>query len=407
MRIGVSRSAILVGRCFGYMLEVNSLVIGGKRAARRAYGLDELALAPGMIAVDPDDCDISLSIGSLQLDIPFFASAMDGSTDVPMAIAMSKLGGIAVLNGEGLQTRYEDAHAQIEKLVREPSESVVPLIQSLYKENVKPELIKRRVQEIKSGGGKAVLSFTPLGIHHAQVAVEAGADAIVIQSSATTAKFKSSKGSDFDLSQICAQTKVPVIIGNCCSYEGSLSLMEAGAGAILVGVGPGAACTTRRVLGLGVPQGTAIADSAAAREDYFEKTGRYVPVIADGGLRNGGDVCKAIACGADGVMMGQPFASTTEAPGEGYHWGMATSSVGLPRGTRIKVGQKSSLQQLMVGPATTDDGTMNFVGALKLGMGSCGVLTLRQMHSVDLLIAPALQTEGKHQQFVQKVGQGK
>jgi len=383
------------------------LLIGGKREARRAYGLDELALAPGIIAVDPEDCDIKLPIGSLELDIPFLASAMDGAVDVPMAIAMSKLGGIAVLNGEGLQTRYEDPHAQIQKLVNEPGESVVPTIQALYREPVKPELIAKRVKEIKDGGGKAVLSFTPLGIHHAQTAIDAGADAIVIQSSATTAKFKSSKGSDFDLSQICAQSKVPVIIGNCCSYDGTLSLMEAGASAVLVGVGPGAACTTRRVLGLGVPQGTAIADSAAAREDYFAKTGRYVPVIADGGLRNGGDVCKAIACGADGVMMGQPFASTLEAPGGGYHWGMATSSAGLPRGTRIAVGQKCSLNQLMIGPATTDDGTMNFVGALKLGMGSCGVVTLREMHSVDLLIAPALQTEGKRQQFDQKVGQGK
>lgn len=383
------------------------MVIGGKREARRAYGLDELALAPGIVAVDPEDCDISLKIGSLQLDIPFMASAMDGAVDVALAIAMSKLGGVAVLNGEGLQTRYKDPHAQIEKLISEPGDSVVPMIQSLYRESVQPELIKQRVREIKDGGGKAVLSFTPLGIDHARVAVEAGADAIVIQSSATTAKFRSSKGSDFNLAQICDQTEVPVIIGNCCSYDGALSLMEAGASAILVGVGPGAACTTRRVLGLGVPQGTAIADSAAARESYFERSGRYVPVIADGGLRNGGDVCKAIACGADGLMMGQPFASTLEAPGGGYHWGMATSSAGLPRGTRIKVGQKCSLEQLMRGPATTDDGTMNFVGALKLGMGSCGVLTLRDMHSVDLLIAPALQTEGKRQQFDQKVGQGK
>jgi IMP dehydrogenase len=383
------------------------LLIGGKREARRAYGLDELALAPGITAVDPDDADITLKIGSLHLDIPFLASAMDGAVDVPLAISMSRLGGVAVLNGEGLQTRYDDPHAQIEKLIGEPSESVVPLIQNLYREPVQSALIARRVKEIKDGGGKAVLSFTPLGVNHAKVAIEAGADAIVIQSSATTAKFKSSKGSDFDLSQICAQSSVPVIIGNCCSYDGALSLMEAGAAAILVGVGPGAACTTRRVLGLGVPQGTAVADSAAAREDYLEKTGRYVPVIADGGLRNGGDICKAIACGADGLMMGQPIASTHEAPGQGYHWGMATSSAGLPRGTRIKVGQKCSLEQLLLGPATTDDGTMNFVGALKLGMGSCGVLTLREMHHVDLLIAPALQTEGKRQQFDQKVGQGK
>ncbi|HEX8834619.1 MAG TPA: IMP dehydrogenase, partial [Abditibacteriaceae bacterium] len=289
------------------------MLIGGKREARRAYGLDELALAPGLTAVDPGDVDIALQIGSLRLEIPFLASAMDGAVDVKLAVEMSRLGGLAVLNGEGLQTRYEDPDKQIARLINEPVESVIPLIQKLYQEPVKKELIAQRVKEIKAAGGVAALSFTPLGIHFAATAIEAGADAIVIQSSATTAKFKSSKGSDFDLADICRQSSVPVIIGNCCNYEGALSIMEAGAAAILVGVGPGAACTTRRVLGLGVPQGTAIADSAAARDDYFEKTGRYVPVIADGGLRNGGDVCKAVACGADGLMMGQPIAGTNDA----------------------------------------------------------------------------------------------
>lgn len=383
------------------------MLIGGKREVRRAYGLDELALAPGLTAVDPDDIDITLRIGDLVFDIPFLASAMDGAVDVPMCVRMDKLGGLAVLNGEGLQTRSDDPHAQIEKIVNAPVEDVVPLIQSLYREPVREELIRRRVQEIKAGGGRAVLSFTPLGVHLIPAAVEAGADAIVIQSSATTAKFKSSKNSSFDLAEICAKISVPVIIGNCCNYEGTMALMEAGAAAVLVGVGPGAACTTRRVIGVGVPQGTAIADAAAARDDYFEKTGRRVAVIADGGLRNGGDVCKAIACGADGVMMGQPIASTVEAPGGGYHWGMATSSAGLPRGTRIKVGQSTHLEQVMIGPATRDDGTMNFVGALKLGMGTCGALTIPEMHQAELLIAPALQTEGKRQQFDQKVGQGK
>ncbi len=381
--------------------------IGGRRTARRAYGLDELALAPGVTAVDPNDADISLQIGDLRFEIPFLASAMDGAVDVNLAVEMDKVGGLAVLNGEGLFTRYEDAEARISQIIEEPVETVIPLIQKLYQEPVKPELVARRVKEIKAQGARAILSFTPLGIHLSKVAVEAGADAIVIQSSTTTATYKSSKGSDFDLSEICASAGVPVIIGNCCNYEGTLSLMEAGAAAVLVGVGPGAACTTRRVLGLGVPQGTAIADAAAAREDYEKKSGRYVPVIADGGLRNGGDVCKAIACGADGAMMGQPIASSANAPGRGFHWGMATSSVGLPRGTRIKVGRGASLQQIFHGPATRDDGTMNFVGALKLGMGSCGVTTIREMQTVDILIAPALQTEGKRQQFDQHVGQGK
>ncbi|HEX8550461.1 MAG TPA: GuaB3 family IMP dehydrogenase-related protein [Abditibacteriaceae bacterium] len=383
------------------------LLIGGKREVRRAYGLDELALAPGLTAVDPEDIDISLQIGNLTFDIPFLASAMDGAVDVAMCIRVGKMGGLAVLNGEGLQTRSEDPHAQIRQIVEAPTEGVVPLIQSLYRAPVREDLIAQRIEEIKAGGGRAVLSFTPLGAKFIPAAVEAGADAIVIQSSATTAKFKSSKGSDFDLAEIIAKTPVPVIIGNCCNYQGAYSIMEAGAAAILVGVGPGAACTTRRVIGVGVPQGTAIADSAAARDDYFEKTGRRVAVIADGGLRNGGDVCKAIACGADGVMMGQPFASSHEAPGGGYHWGMATSSAGLPRGTRIKVGQNNTVEQVLLGPATRDDGTMNLVGALKLGMGTCGALNIEEMQHAELLIAPALQTEGKKQQFEQHVGQGK
>lgn len=383
------------------------MLIGGKREARRAYGLDELALAPGLIAVDPEDADIKLNIGSLTLDIPFLASAMDGAVDPRLATEMSRLGGLAVMNGEGLQTRYEDADAQIARVIAEPVETVVPLIQSLYREPVKAELVAKRVKEIKDAGGKAVLSFTPLGVKFINVAVEAGADAIVIQSTVTTVEFKSSKGSDWDLAKICADCPIPVIVGNSVTYDGTLSLMEAGATAVLVGVGPGAACTTRRVLGLGVPQATAVADSAAARDDYYEKSGRYVPIIADGGLRTGGDVCKAIACGADGVMMGQPIAGTNEAPGQGYHWGMATSSIGLPRGTRIKVGKLASLEQILHGPATKDDGTMNFAGALKLGMASCGALTIKEMQNAELLIAPALQTEGKRHQTDQHVGMGK
>ena len=383
------------------------MLIGGKREARRAYGLDELALAPGTIAVDPADAQIALEIGALRFEIPILASAMDGAVDVGMAITMGRLGGLAVLNGEGLQTRYENPQGIIAQIVAEPMESVIPLIQKLYREPVKEELIARRVREIKDGGGVASLSFTPLGVKYVAIAVEAGADAIVIQSSATTAKFQSSKGSDFDLSEICGKCPVPVIIGNCCTYDGALTIMEAGAAAVLVGVGPGAACTTRRVLGLGVPQGTAIADCAAARDDYHAKSKRYVPIIADGGLRTGGDVCKAIACGADGVMMGQPIASTHEAPGHGHHWGMATSSAGLPRGTRIKVGQSATLEQVLFGPATSDNGTMNFIGALKLGMGTCGASSIKEMQQVEILVAPSLQTEGKRQQFDQHVGQGK
>lgn len=382
------------------------MTIGGKREARRAYGLDELALAPGTVNIDPDDIEIGLQIGNLSFDIPFLASAMDGAVDPRVAIEMSRLGGLAVMNGEGLQTRYEDADGAIEKIISEPVETVIPLIQQMYREPVKPELIAKRVKQIKEGGGKAVLSFTPMGARNAEVAVEAGADAIVIATTVTTVEFRSSKHKTIDLAKFCKESNVPVIVGNAVSYDGVMSLMEAGAACVLVGVGPGAACTTRRVLGLGVPQATAVADSAAARDDYFAKTGRYVPIIADGGLRTGGDVCKAIACGADGLMMGQPIASSKEAPGKGHHWGMATSSANLPRGTRIKVGQKASLEQILFGPATKDDGTLNFVGALKLGMGSVGAATIKEMQQVEILIAPTLATEGKRDQFAQHVGQG-
>ncbi len=382
------------------------MIIGGKREARRAYGLDELALAPGTVNIDPDDIQIGLQIGDLNFQIPFLASAMDGAVDVRVACELSRLGALGVMNGEGLQTRYEDANAAIAEIIAEPVETVVPLIQKMYREPVKPELIARRVEEIKAGGGKAVLSFTPVGSQNACVAIEAGADAIVIATTVTTLEFRSSKHTSIDLPKFCREAGVPVIVGNAVTYEGVKQLMEAGAACVLIGVGPGAACTTRRVLGLGVPQATAVTDSAQARDDYFEKSGRYVPIIADGGLRTGGDVCKAIACGADGVMMGQPIASSFEAPGKGHHWGMATSSANLPRGTRVKVGQKASLEQILFGPATTDNGTLNFVGALKLGMGSCGAATMREMQSVEIMIAPTLPTEGKRDQFAQKVGQG-
>ncbi|MBV9865908.1 MAG: GuaB3 family IMP dehydrogenase-related protein [Abitibacteriaceae bacterium] len=382
------------------------MLIGGKREARRTYGLDELALAAGLVNIDPDDTDIALQIGGLKLDIPILASAMDGAVDVRVAIEMSRLGGVAVLNGEGLQTRYENPDEVITQIVSEPVETVVPLIQKLYREPVREELVARRIQQIKEAGGRAVLSFTPLAARLAHVAMEAGVDAVVVQSTVTTLEYRSSKGSSVDLKKLCAEARVPVIIGNSVTYAGTLVLMEAGASAILVGVGPGAACTTRRVIGVGVPQASAVADAAAARDDYQAKSGRYVPIIADGGLRTGGDVCKVIACGADGVMMGQPIARSQEAPGHGYHWGMATSSAGLPRGTRIKVGQGTSLEQVLFGPATKDDGTLNFVGALKLGMGTCGAATIKEMQQVELLIAPTLQSEGKRQQIDQHVGQG-
>ncbi len=382
--------------------------IGIGRKARRAYSLDEIALVPAPLAVDPDDVDVSLTIGVLTLTIPVLASAMDAVVDVKVALEMSRLGGLAVLNLEGLHARYDDPTPVLDRIISAPKENAVRVLQEAYREPVKTELIRQRVREVKRKGGRLGVSATPAkAMELLPIALDEGADVAVIQSTVTTVRFLSSTKAPLPWERIRQAISVPLIVGNCVSYEAAWELMEAGADAVLVGVGPGAACTTRQVVGVGVPQATAIVDVAAARNEFHRLTGKYVAVIADGGMRTGADITKAIACGADGVMIGSPIASVLEAPGRGYHWGMATPHPGLPRGTRIFVGQEAPLETLLLGPATKDDGTLNLIGALKNGMGMCGARNIRQMHRCQIVIAPVIGTEGKRLQREQGVGQGR
>ncbi len=383
------------------------ILLGGHKWARRSYGFDEVSVACGSTTTDPDDTDTSFSLGPFDFRIPILASAMDGAVSPSVCQLMGRLGGLAVLNLEGLFTRHADYQAQLDRVIGASQDEVVPLLQSLYREPVKPDLAAERVREIKADGTVSAASVTPAAFATAGKAVlEAGLDMLVIQSTVTSAHHLSQKGSAVGIADICRNSGVPVVVGNVVTYEGAYALMEAGAAAILVGIGPGAACTTRRVCGVGVPQVTAVADAAAARDDFYSLTGRRVAVIADGGMRTGGDVVKAIAAGSDAVMIGSPIAACAEAPGRGWHWGMATAHQGLPRGTRIRVGELGPLEQILYGPAKSDDGTMNFIGALKVAMGYCGKRTIREMQTADLVVAPAIPTEGKAQQRAQKVGQG-
>lgn len=383
--------------------------IGRGKAARRAYGIDEIALVPGPRTLDPSLPDTRWTLGGIEREIPIIASAMDGVVDVKMAIALSDLGALGVLNLEGIQTRYEDPNPVLDQIASVDKTEFVTLMQRLYAEPIKPELIKRRVQEIKQGGGIAAVSATPAGAaRFGTVVAEAGADLFFIQATVvSTAHLSPESITPLDLEQFCREMPIPVILGNCVTYEVALNLMKAGASGILVGIGPGAACTSRGVLGVGIPQATAVADCAAARDDFQRETGKYVSIIADGGLITGGDICKCIACGADGVMIGSPFARAAEAPGRGYHWGMATPSPVLPRGTRIKVGTTGTLEQILRGPAQLDDGTHNLLGALQTSMGTLGAKDIREMQQVEVVIAPSLLTEGKVYQKAQQLGMGK
>ncbi|MBW4551385.1 MAG: GuaB3 family IMP dehydrogenase-related protein [Aphanocapsa sp. GSE-SYN-MK-11-07L] len=383
--------------------------IGRNKTARRAYGIDEIALVPGRRTLDPQLANTGWQIGNIEREIPIIASAMDGVVDVKVAARLSQLGALGVLNLEGVQTRYADPEPVLDQIAAVDVQGFVPLMQSIYAEPVKPELIRQRIQEIKAAGGIAAVSATPAAASRCGHAVaEAGADLLFIQATVvSTAHLSPDAVTPLDLAQFCREMPMPVILGNCVTYEVTLSLMKAGAAAVLVGIGPGAACTSRGVLGVGVPQATAIADCAAARDQYLLETGQYVPIIADGGLITGGDVCKCIACGADAVMMGSPFARAAEAPGRGYHWGMATPSPVLPRGTRIRVGTTGTLEQILRGPAQLDDGTHNFLGALQTSMGTLGAKDIREMQQVEVVIAPSLLTEGKVYQKAQKLGMGK
>lgn len=382
--------------------------IGINRRARRCYGFDEVALVPGDKTVNPKEVDTGFEIAGKKFKVPILAAAMDGVVDAKFASEMSKLGGIAVLNLDGLQCRFENADEVLEKISKASPQEATALIQTVYTTPIKEKLIAKRVKEIKKKKGTAVVSCIPTYAEKfSKIAVGAGADIFVIQSTVTTTKHVSSEYKSLDLAKFCKNTKIPVILGNCVTYETTLELMYTGAAGLLIGVGPGAACTTRGVLGIGVPQVTATVDAAAARDYYFKRTGRYVPIITDGGMNRGGDICKAFAAGADAVMIGSSFARAKEAPGRGYHWGMATSHVNLPRGTRIYVGTTGSLKEILFGPARVDDGSQNLIGALMTSMGSLGASNIKQMHDVEIIIAPSIQTEGKIFQVGQRVGMGK
>ena len=386
--------------------------IGRNRKARVTYGFDEIALVPGEVTVNPAEVDTSFQIpkpdgSSIQLSIPILASAMDGVTDVKFCIEMGKLGGLGVINLEGIQTRYEDPAEVLEKITKADKEEVTELIQKAYLEPIKPKLITKRIQELKSAGVLAAVSSIPQKAEeYGRLAQEAGADVFIVQSTVSTVRHISTQYKLFSLAHFCKEMKIPVIIGNAVTYNVTLELMECGVAGVLVGVGPGAACTSRGVLGLGVPQVTATVDCAAARDYHHKKTGKYVPIITDGGMSKGGDVCKALACGSDAVMVGSAFARAKEAPGKGNHWGMATPHANLPRGTRIKVGVTGSLKQILFGPATVDDGSQNLVGAITTCMGNVGAATIREFQETEIIIAPSIKTEGKLFQTVQSVGMG-
>jgi IMP dehydrogenase len=386
-----------------------NIEIGRGKSARRAYGIDEIALVPGQRTLDPSLADTGWQIGGIDREIPIIASAMDGVVDVRMAVLLSELGAMGVLNLEGIYTRYTDPQPILERIASVGNHEFVSLMQQLYAEPIKPELIEQRIKEIKAAGGIAAVSTTPAGASkYGSIVAAAGADIFFVQATVVSTAFLSPESiTSLDLTQFCQEMPIPVILGNCVTYEVALNLMKTGAAGILVGIGPGAACTSRGVLGVGVPQATAVADCAAARDDYYRETGKYVSVIADGGLITGGDICKCIACGADGVMIGSPFARAAEAPGRGFHWGMATPSPVLPRGTRIRVGTTGTLEQILRGPAQLDDGTHNLQGALKTSMGTLGAKDIKEMQQVEVVIAPSLLTEGKVYQKAQQLGMGK
>lgn len=376
----------------------------------RAYGFDEIALAPSDITVDEFDVNIGVTIAGIDLKIPIIASAMDSVCSPSMAIALGKLGATGVLNLEGVHTRYESPESILKEIASVSNNDYVTTMQTAYqKETIKDHLVERCIQTIKSGGEHAIVSSTPQRAEHlGPLAAAAGADAFIIQSTVISKYFYSSDSKKkLDIEKFCASMPIPVLIGNTANYDATKSLLSTGVSGIFVGIGPGAACTTRGVLGIGVPMATCITDTAKARNDYFEETGHYISIIADGGIINSGDICKAIACGADAVMIGSPLARAHEAPGLGFHWGMATPNALLPRGARIEVGSIADLKTILLGPSSSDDGSLNLAGALSTGMATLGAKSIAEMHAVKKLIAPSLQTEGKLYQKTQKLGMGK
>jgi IMP dehydrogenase len=383
--------------------------IGRGKKGRRAYGFDDIAIVPSRRTRDPDDIDITWTLGPYRFELPLLAAAMDGVVSPQTAGIVGKLGGLAVLNLEGIWTRYEDPEAELERIAGQPSELATSEMQRIYREPIKEELIARRIGEIKDQGVVAAASLTPQRVRgYYETALEAGLDILVIQGTVISAEHVSTDESrpPLNLKEFIREVPVPVVVGGCASYATGLHLMRTGAVGVLVGVGPGAACTTRGVLGIGVPQATAIADVAAARSQHMLETGDYVEVIADGGMRNGGDVAKAIACGADAVMIGSPLARAYEAPGRGYHWGMATFHPILPRGARVNTTQNGTMEQILLGPAHENDGTFNLMGSLRTSMATTGYEDIRDFQRAEVMVAPSLQTEGKQLQRDQAIGMG-
>src|SRR5829696_4306972 len=381
--------------------------IGRGEKARRAYGFDDVAIVPSRRTRDPDDVDISWTLGPYRFELPLLASALDGVVSPHTAGLIGKLGGLAVLNLEGIFCRYDDVDAQLERIASLDRDEATREMQEIYREPVKPELIAQRIREIKEQGVVVAASLTPQRVRdNYEIALEAGLDILVIQGTVVSAEHVSTVAEPLNLKEFIQEVPVPVVVGGCASYHTGLHLMRTGAAGVLVGVGPGAICTTRGVLGIGVPQATAIADVAAARSQHMLETGDFVRVIADGGMRTGGDVAKAIACGADAVMIGSPLAKAAESPGRGYNWGMATFHPTLPRGTRVATPATGTLEEIITGPARENDGTFNLMGGLRTSMATCGYRDIAEFNRAELMVAPALQTEGKHLQRDQQVGMG-
>ena len=370
------------------------------RELRRVYGFDEVAIAPGSVTVNPEMVNTEFSVGNVTTDIPVLGSAMDAVASPAFAGEMHQQGALSVMNLEGVQTRYDNPQESIEEIAAASRENVTTVMQRVYSEPIKESLIGERVEEIKKTGAYCAVSITPAFTKKfGPLAVEAGADMLVVQSTVTTARHSSTSTKGLQFPQLLEMVNVPVLVGNCVGYDVATEIMETGIHGLLVGVGPGAACTTREVTGVGVPQVTATMDCAQARDDYFNSSGRYVPIITDGGIRTGGELCKAIASGADAVMIGTPLAQSVEAPAKGYNWGMASPHPALPRGTRVEVGTKGTLEQLFFGPSSVSNGTQNLIGALKACMGMVGAMNVKEMHSAEIVIAPSIKTEGKHYQL--------
>ncbi len=391
------------GFWYSYSLNMNNETATPQfKPLRRAYGFDEVAIVPGDVTINPEQTNIDFKIGGFTFTIPFLTAAMDAVVDVNFAILMSKLGGLGVLHLEGVQTRYDNPQEVLAEIAQAPDAKVTRLLQKVYSQPIKENLIGERIQAIKKAGAICAVSAAPANAKRfAPLAAEAKADIFFVQSTVTTARHISKSYRGLIFSELTKSVTMPVVVGNCVSYSACLELMRTGIAGVLVGVGPGAACTTREVLGVGVPQITATMDCAAARDQYLQESGRYVPIITDGGFRKGGDVCKAIAAGADAVMIGSVFAQAKEAPGHGYHWGMSHPHPALPRGTRIKVGTTGTLEQILFGPTSVTDGSQNLVGALRTAMGVCGAFTIQEMHQAEMVIAPAITTEGKSWQLSQ------